>query len=214
MAANKTPLILLALAAAGLALFAGGDAKADEKPQPAPPPPPPPTPSPSLPVPAVAIEPAADCVRTKAGDRDKPGTTDGPVRRWQRCLIAAGCLAPGEDDGVHLQITEKASDNFAAKTCTTPLKTAKGGAPPDRVYGLVLGGALKRAKLGGGTAKASAAIVAELKAGAQDLADKAQPAGSEDGLYAVGSTLQDQVSDPRTHATFQITGKSYGGGNV
>ena len=209
MAANKTPLILLALAAAGLALFAGGDAKADEKP--APPPPPPPTPSPSLPVPAVAIEPAADCVRTKAGDRDKAGTTDGPVRRWQRCLIAAGCLAAGEDDGDHGQITEKASNNFAAKTCTAPLKTAKGGAPPDRLYALIAGGAVLRAKNGAGTAKGISAAVAELKAGAQEMADKASPAGSQNGVYTVASTLySDQTADPRTHATFEITGKSYG----
>lgn len=182
MAANKTPLILLALAAAGLALFAGGaDAKADEKPEPAPPPPPPPPPplpSPSQPVPAVAIEPAADCVRTKAGDRDKAGSTDGPVRRWQRCLIAAGCLAQGEDDGDHGQITEKASNNFAAKACKTPLKTAQGGAPPDRLYALVAGGSVLRAKTGAGTAKGTAAAVAEFKAGAQEIADTASPGKS------------------------------------
>jgi len=209
MAANKTPLILLALAAAGLALFAGsGDSQADEKPEPAPPPPP--TPSPSLPVPAVAIEPAGDCARTKAGDRDKPGSTDGPVRRWQRCLIAAGCLAQGEDDGDHGQITEKASNNFAAKTCAVPLKTAKGAAPADRLYALIYGQTVKRAKSGGGTAKATSAIVAEFKAGAQQLADDARKVNEfGDGTYIVASTLySDQTADPRTHATFEITGKS------
>ena len=208
MTANKTPLILLALAAAGLALFAGsGDSKADEKPEPVPPPPPPPTPSPSLPVPAVTIEPAGDCVRTKAGDRDKPGTKDGPVRRWQRCLIAADCLAAGEDDGVHLQITEKASNNFAAKACKVPLKSAKGGAAPDRVYALIYGGAVRRAKTSGGAPSATSAIVAEFKAGAQQIADDAK--GSMDGTYTVASTLSsDQSADPRTHATFQITATS------
>jgi len=207
MAANKTPLILLALAAAGLALFAGGDAKAEAKPEPAPPPPP--TPSPSLPVPAVVVDPAAPCVRTKAGDRDPVGSTDGPVRRWQRCLIEAGCLAAGEDDGIHLQITEKASDNFAAKACATPLKTAKGGAPPDRLYALIAGGAVLRAKSGAGTVKGTSAAVAEFKAGAQEMADKATPAGSQNGIYTVASTLySDQTADPRTHATFEIKGKS------
>jgi len=211
MAANKTPLILLALAAAGLALFAGGDAKAEAKPEPAPPPPP--TPSPSLPVPAVVVDPAAPCVRTKAGDRDPAGSTDGPVRRWQRCLIAAGCLAAGEDDGIHLQITEKASDNFAAKTCAVPLKTAKGAAPADRLYALVYGQTVKRAKSGGGSAKAASAIVAEFKAGAQKLADDARKVNEfGDGTYIVASTLySDQTADPRTHATFEITGKSASG---
>jgi len=162
-------------------------------------------------VPAVVVDPAAPCVRTKAGDRDPVGSTDGPVRRWQRCLIAAGCLAAGEDDGIHLQITEKASDNFAAKTCAVPLKTAKGGAAPDRLYALIAGGAVLRAKSGAGTAKGTAAAVAEFKAGAQEMADKATPAGSQNGIYTVASTLySDQTADPRTHATFEIKGKSYG----
>jgi len=199
-------LVLLGIGALLVASVAAGDEKKPGKLDPDPEPKPvPPGPQPV----------ATACTPTSPGDGPGNGK-EAAVRAWQGCLVAAGCLAPDQIDGKHGPMTTGASELYISSggKCAAPFKLPTGGgAPADRVYALTLGGQLKRAKSGPGTPKAIKEIVAELKAGAQDIADKAIPAGSENGLYAISSALfSDQVSDPRTHETIQIKGKSSAGG--
>lgn len=102
--AKKTGILILA--GIGALLLASSAGAEEEKPSAPPGPEPlPPGPGPLPPGPG-PLPPAVGCVRTSPGDKGES------VLAWQRCLIAAGCLAAGQDDGIHGPVTESASRNY------------------------------------------------------------------------------------------------------
>jgi len=122
--AKKTGLVLAVGAAALLLVAAAG---AEEKPAEKKPEPKPPEPS----KPEKPVEPGA-CVRTNPGDGPGNGKK-AAVLAWQNCLIAAGCLAKGQNDGEHGPITEAASKAYEAsggKCTSVAVLPAGGGASP------------------------------------------------------------------------------------
>lgn len=103
MAANRNAMILGVALIGGVLLYSlTSSAETEKKPE---------------------LPPEEKAKRTKLGDKGEA------VKAWQRVLIAAGCLAAGEDDGIHGEVTEQASVNYAAGKCTTPLSSKKAAAP-------------------------------------------------------------------------------------
>lgn len=153
------------------------------------------------------------CVRTRPGEKGEA------VRAWQRCLIDAGCLAKGEDDGIHGPITEEASNNFASGVpCATPLKTPgrDGGKPAasakTRVYYLTLeqtaqpSASLATVQAIAGTQTVNQAK-SELKNYATDWMKSPENfKRNPDGIFYVYSSRYDnQTADVKSHGSFQIT---------
>jgi hypothetical protein len=200
--AKKTGLVLVGLAGVLIAATAGAFEK-EKKPT---------EPSPSQPKPAPGTQgPVTECVRTSPGDGPKNGKA-AAVKAWQRCLINAGCLPAGTDDGEHGPQTEAASKNFEAGTCNQGQTSQVSS---DRVYYLTLAltpaPSVAAATLSALTAPSSseASVVAQFKTYARNWMKnednrKRNPNGQ---FYVQSSRTDNQTADVRTVGQFVESGE-------
>lgn len=207
MASKKTGLVLLVgLAGLGGLLIAATAGASEKKPEDKKP-----EPSPSKPEPVSPPPAPGPCVRTQPGDGKKNGKA-AQVKAWQKCLIDAGCLPKGSDDGDHGPLTEAASKRFEAGTCQQG-QTSQASA--DRVYYLTLAltpaPSVAASTLNAMTAPSSSegSVVAQFKTYARNWMKnednrKRNPEGQ---FYVQSSRTDNQTADVKTVGQFVETGE-------
>lgn len=153
------------------------------------------------------------CVRTYPGEQNKLA-----VKAWQQCLIAQGCLAAGEDDGIHGDVTEQASRNWEQGKCDVPLKSKK--APPaatSRVYYLMRKTSTNPSVSKNLVVAKTATSLASVQPGFTDDAEKdvqgrisAGEVASAFVYYIQSSRTDDLTADLKTDTKFTVvvTGQS------